>query len=253
MISHQFTGLALALSVTLAACGGGGETGAAPSDSTSSAPTSAPAASAPEPTAPPHQVVKSQCRDVKVILFGDSTMQGSQKYTLDANGRSALGRWLDAHSTRHVALDDQSAPGTTSTQMIAGWDGVKQGPAWPYKPDADVIVVNHGINDAARTLPAVYDLNLRIIASAGVPVVFETPNPVPDMQQDTTGYAAIMRTVAFETNQTLADTFAYVMALPNWQSRIYDGAHPDYLLYLALASDVVGPALLPLVEAVPCK
>src|SRR5882672_3628827 len=163
MISLKFTGLALAASVILAACGGGDAGGG--EQLTAAPQAAAPAQPATQPAAQP---VKSQCRDVEIILFGDSVMQGSQKYTLDANGRSALGRWLDANSTRHVVIDDQSAPGTTSTQMVAGWDGAKQGPAWPYKPDADVIVVNHGLNDAARVTGPVYDLNLRIIASAGV-------------------------------------------------------------------------------------
>lgn len=252
MISAKFTSLALALSVTLAACGGGGETGAAPGDSTPSAPTSAPAASAPAQSASQPQVVKSQCRDVKVALFGDSAMQGSQIYTLDANGRSALGRYLDAHSTRHVVLIDKSAPGTTSTQMVAGWDGVSQGPVWPYKVDADFVVVNHGLNDSTRTPIDLYETNLRIIAGAGTPVLFQTPNPVPGLTW-MAGYTDTMKRVAQDTHSSVADVFGYVMAQPNWEKLIPDGAHPSYELYLALAADVVGPALLPLVEGVPCK
>lgn len=241
MATINFRALAASLCVTLTACGGGGDEVTAP-------------AQAPVTTlaTPPAPVAELPCRDVRVILFGDSTMQGSQKYTLDANGRTALGRYLDTHTNRRVILNDQSAPGTTSSQMIAGWDGVKQGPVWPYKPDADFIVVNHGLNDAARVDGATYDLNLRIVASAGVPVVFETPNPTPDPMQNPTGYAAIMRTVAFETNNTLADVYAYVTAQPNWQALIGDGAHPTYELYLDLASNVVGPAMIPLVAATPC-
>lgn len=230
------------LCAVLAACGGGGDA-VEPVAVAASQPA---AASAPQP-------VKAQCRDVKVNLYGDSTMQGSQHFTLDANGRSALGRYLDANSTRHVLITDLSIPGTTSTLMVIGWDGTQVGPAWPHWLDADVIVVNHGLNDAARVDGATYEANLRIIASAGVPTVFQTPNPIPDLGQDPKGYAAIMRTVALETHNALADVYSYVIALPNWLPMIWDGAHPDYDLYLKLASDVVGPALLPLVEAVPCN
>lgn len=223
MISHQFTGLALAVSVTLAACGGGG---------------SAEDTSAPAP-------LNSGCHaTVTVQLVGDST--ADQNFTgttvYDSAGRNALQVAMDARfGAGRVLFVNSAIPGTDTRSAPA--------------PAGDAVLVNYGINDAGHHLPIdTYKANLRAIAK-GRPTLFQTPNPIYGVDDaDLPGpYAQAMREVADELDAPVAEVYDYVLAIPDWHAALRDLVHPKVETYLAEDRDVIAPALGQMLAPMLCR
>src|SRR6185312_3542923 len=123
---------------------------------------------------------------------------------------------LDARFGAGATLvTSRAVPGTTSQQLRDGTDGTNA--PWPQSVAADIIVVNHGINDmqaSAAALPetmATYRANLAYFAAHtnGAQLVLETPNVVGGWWSTTPGtapYAQTMRDVATEFHDPIADT-----------------------------------------------
>lgn len=223
MIKH---GLALIFCAILAGCGGGGGDATQPST--------------PQPTCQ---------RPIKIQLFGDSTQWG---YLAEGGGIRAplypelVLQWdMDQRFGLGVVIvSTRAVSGTTSGHLIAGTDGLNL--PWPKSVDADIVVINHGINDIAFKVPAeVYADHLRTFLSAPAKVVFETPLPVSTATID---YADIMRQVAAETGTQLIDARAYVQSLPDWWQYATDGVHATGQGYELIAHNSLFPGLAPIVE-----
>jgi len=214
--------------MSLAACGGGGA----------------------DPSIPPAEPAGPPCKaTVTVQLYGDSTQWlafegGELQGVLDA--RFGAGR---------VKIVDQAVPGTTSQQLVDGTDGLNS--PWPENLDADIAIVNHGINDASHHTPMdAYAANLRAFAAGdgSARMVLETPNPVASWHTQNDAFAAVVREVASDTHTPLADVQAYVLSLPEWVPLLNsDGVHPSPELLGMIAEHVTGPALAPIVESMLCK
>jgi lysophospholipase L1-like esterase len=163
---------------------------------------------------------------VLVQFFGDSTQEqqgGNLQIALDM----ALG-------PGRALVENLGVSGTTA----ADFPGAK------VKHGA-ITVANYGINDSrspGATVTA-YKASLRKIA----PAFFETPSPPFD------GYAQAMREVADEMGRPVIDVSAQVRALPGWETRIFDGVHPDPGLYGIIARDIVAPALADAVRRANCQ
>jgi len=231
---------AAALCLMLAACGGGGSSGA---------PVSAPVSQAPKCT--PVAVVRIQ-------LFGDSTMVGvdGATFTTAANAPSAaLQTAMDrAFGMGAVTIQMRAVSGSNSTQLMAGTDGENQ--PWPGSVDAHIIVVNHGINDARFTSIDTYKADLLAFAKAGPITFLETPLPdAPNAYGtwDVTAFAQAMRDVAAQSGANLIDTNAYFLALPNWQSYLPDGVHPSNEGYGLITANKLIPAVMPAVAKLLCQ
>ena len=186
---------------------------------------------------------------VRVQLFGDSTMAGKDGATKKIAARPPavlLQGYFDRRfGAGAVNVTSRAVSATTAVRLIAGQDGLNK--PWPQSVDADLVVVNHGINDLRHHGDAAaYRAALSTIAAGPVPVVFQTPSPIR-IGPDLGGYAAIMRDVAAQHRAPVADVHAYVAALPGWKSYIPDWGHPSQALYERLAAEVVGPALSPVV------
>lgn len=198
---------------------------------------------------------------LRVQLFGDSTVWGYDGAA--ANGTvasttpaSALQQWLDQRLGRGaVVVLSRAVSGTDSSQLLAGTDGLNA--PWPQSVDAYLVVVDFGINDKLRQLgEASYAANLQRLVEAPATVVFQTPLPVVDGSQPagiSTSYAETMRAVATASKVVLADASAYALAQPGWfASYAPDGMHPNSAGYTLLAENVLGPALLPLLQHPNC-
>jgi len=225
---------AAALCLMLAACGGGGSSGA---------PVSAPVSQAPKCT--PLAVVKIQ-------LFGDSTQAGydSETHTDSVNAPPiVLQRLMDARfGAGKVAVESRAVWGTTTVDLVNGTDGLNK--PWPGSVNADITVVNMGINDMRLGVTlADYTANLRKI---GV-TVYETPNPVHDVDWMRPGFPEAMRAVAAEKGAPVADVYNYVSNLPNWQTYVADGVHPNAPLYALIVTNVLQPKLEPMVAKLLCQ
>lgn len=210
MICLKSTFLVAALSL-LTACGGGGsdtpEVDVVASGCVPAGPT--PSFTYPGPTPPAASLpMVTESVEFSIDLFGDST-----NWLAYAYWRGAFGNKVTLHAQR----------GTKSADLVAGTDGINQ--PWPQSVDAQVMVVNHGMNDAAVPVPiADYKANLRKFAQTSAVVIFETPNPSTSV--DTAPYAQAMREVAAETGSKLIDTQACMLRRADWATLLYDGVHP---------------------------
>jgi lysophospholipase L1-like esterase len=219
-------------------------------------------------------VYGTACLDhVQVQLFGDSTMAG---YTTTSAGVSVIvpdnpGAALQAYFDHHygagvVTVEDRGVGGTTAKELVAGTDGLNK--PWPQSVDADLVIINHGINDlthdgAVLTLtPAGYPESVTILpdglpaylaaletlAHAPAVVIFETPNAVNVF--DVAPYAQTMRDVAKADGLAVADTFAYTQDKTDLLS---DWAHPTDALYSMISVNSVQPAAKAVVSKLRCE
>jgi lysophospholipase L1-like esterase len=210
-------------------------------------------------SAPPEAATCIPLARIRVQLFGDSTMHGLDSFTHvqavpspatilqnEMNSRFGLG-------TVEVVLN--AVPGTTSAQLLAGKDGVNL--PWPQSVAADIVVINHGINDQdlVRGEPIKqYEINLReLVRRSPVQVVLETPNIGPGPNQRLADYAQRMRAVASSMNLPLADTYAFVQTVPNWETYFADYAHPNTEMYRRIVVGSLVPTVAPYVAKLLCK
>jgi len=193
---------------------------------------------------------------VRVQLFGDSTQVGFDSASTNSlaphNPTAELQNYFDAQYGRgKVTVTSRAMNGSSARQLVDGTDGLN-GP-WPGSVTADVVVMNHGINDLYPVDDlAEYRRNLEVLSAApGTQVVFETPNILRKL--DITPYAEAMREVARDRGLPIADVFAYTSALPDWPVLLYDNAHPSDALYQSISRDVVQPVVAPIVARMLCR
>jgi lysophospholipase L1-like esterase len=185
---------------------------------------------------------------VRIQLFGDSTQWGYDPTTHHPVAQppvALLQAAMDARfGTGKVIVTERAAPGTTSSDLLAGTDDRNR--PWPSEVNADIVVVNHALNDSHDGIPlATYRANLvRFHAT-----VYETPNPVTVAWPEAP-YAAAMREVAASLHAPVADVETWMRAQPNWQALLVsDGIHPTSEGYRRIVNDVLMPTLAPLVAA----
>lgn len=231
------------LTSVLSACGGGGSgTATQPQAASGNQPTSDSAPSS-APAAP---------RPVLIEAYGDSTMAGYSYPTpnqpaviVDDNQPAVLQATLQARYGNTVTVKNEGVSGTRAPQLIDGSDGAHL--PWIQtvaNSKAQIVIVNYGINDSVSwTTESVdaYKNALRAIAdvavSGGKAIVFEQPNPIclPNSgnaeYKTLATYAQAMADVATEKGVPIADNYAYVLSLPNWQDMLSDCKHPKGALY----------------------
>jgi lysophospholipase L1-like esterase len=67
------------------------------------------------------------------------------------------------------------------------------------------------------------------------------------------GYPEAMKAVAAEKSAKVADVNSYVLNLPNWQTYVADGVHPNAPLYALIVTNVLQPKLEPMVSKLLCQ
>jgi lysophospholipase L1-like esterase len=196
-------------------------------------------------------------KPVKIQLFGDSTMWGQ---AANGGGRAsiypelALQKLMDSRfGVGAVKVSTRAVSGTNSGQLLAGTDNLNS--PWPQSVNADIAVINHGINDLRHNVSiATYRSNLRQLATAPARVVFQTPFPIYTIGTPSQAYAEAMRAVASERRVTLIDAMAYLLPLPGWKTQYaIDGIHTTAAGYDLVAANVQFPVLSKLVAPLLCK
>lgn len=186
-------------------------------------------------------------KPVRIQLFGDSTQFGYDGKTGQQTAHppaTVLQSLMDAHfGVGAVIVTERAVPGSASAQLLAGTDGRNR--PWPQEVDADIVVVNHALNDAYTKVPLQkYAEQLRQLH----PTVYETPNPVT-IGWPSPKYARVMRQVAAEQHAPVADVETWMRAQPHWQRHLTDRLHPDDATYGEIVRKVLMPTLEPLVSA----
>jgi len=184
-------------------------------------------------------------KPVRIQLFGDSTQWGYDRKTDQPVAQPPVAVLQAAMDARFgagaVIVTERAVPGTTAGQLLAGTDGRNR--PWPREVDADIVVVNHALNDSRENVPlATYERQLAALH----PTVFETPNPVT-VPWPVPPYVAAMRKVAAAQHAPLADVDAWMRAQPKWPSLLDDGVHPTQAGYREIVLEVLMPTLEPLV------
>ena len=188
----------------------------------------------------------AHARPVRIQLFGDSTQwgyDGTTKQRVAQPPAALLQAAMDARfGAGVVVVTERAVASTTAGRLLHGTDGRNR--PWPQEVDADIVVVNHGLNDARLRLSlAAYKTQLTQLH----PTVFETPNPVTvDWPQP--AYAATMREVAARQHAPVADVDAWMRAQFRWPAMLSDGVHPTPAAYREIVLQVLMPTLAPLVE-----
>ena len=184
---------------------------------------------------------------VRIQLFGDSTQFGLDGRTGRAVPQPPMALLQDAMDARFgagtVVVTERAVSGTTSGQLLDGTDGRNR--PWPQEVDADIVVVNHALNDSNHHVPLdVYARQLRQLHAT----VYETPNAIT-VPWPAAPYAAAMREVAASLHAPVADVDAWMHAQPGWPALLADGLHPTQDGYREIVLKVLMPTLEPLVVA----
>jgi lysophospholipase L1-like esterase len=188
-------------------------------------------------------------KPVRIQLFGDSTQWGYDDRTDKPVAEPPVAVLQSAMDARFgagaVIVTERAVPGTTSGQLLNGTDGRNR--PWPREVDADIVVVNHALNDSNEHVPlATYERQIAALH----PTVFETPNAIT-VDWPAPPYVAAMRRVAAQQHAPVADVDAWMRARPNWKSLLSkDGLHPTQAGYREIALKVLMPTLEPLVAKV---
>ncbi len=189
--------------------------------------------------------VRAGSRPVRIQLFGDSTQVGLDRATGRPVAQPPVALLQAAMDKRFgagaVSVTERAVSGTTAGQLLAGTDGRNR--PWPQEVDADIVVVNHALNDSYRHVPLdAYARQLRELHAT----VYETPNAIT-VPWPVEPYTARMRDVAASLNAPVADVDAWMHAQPGWPALLADGLHPNQAGYREIVQKVLMPTLEPLV------
>lgn len=188
---------------------------------------------------------------VKIQLFGDSTQAGATRsgFVDRSPARLLQGHMDFMFGPGIVVVEDRAASGTTLHQLINGQDGRNE--LWPRSVEADIVVVNHGINDLTHgESEETYKADLGRLRLTSATLVLETPNPIREPGIESR--VQTMRAIARELRVPLADAYAAVVAVPNWSAYLSDWAHPTQALYEYIVRVSLIPVLVPLVKEMGC-
>ena len=176
----------IALSITLAGCGGGGE----------------------------DMTVQFVHKFTLVETYGDSTRVVPNSLT--APSASLLAEKALQAQGYSVTISNQGVGGTMAIDLLTG-DGVHKPWVEQMKEStADIVSINYGVNDANRPAEAYQGAMtelVRVAQAAGKRVMIETPSPVlpPFDAEAVQERAAIARQVAKDTGATLCDVNAFFL------------------------------------------
>lgn len=190
---------------------------------------------APEPAVTPP--APKPTKTVVIEIYGDDAMMGltSQMSIAQQSEPMATQALLRAQFGDGITIINKAMGGGASSlvNMMRGVDG--GGPPFAERikaSKADVILTNHAINDNLVQSLAPYSDGLiawiQAVRDAGKIPVLEEPNPVCDENHPwLDNYVGVMNGIADAYKLPLVKQYAYVQALPNWQSHMNACLYPD--------------------------
>jgi lysophospholipase L1-like esterase len=192
---------------------------------------------------------------VRIQLFGDSIMEGVQSFTRGEIPTQPPAALLRAHFDRLygngvVVVSTRAVAGSTASDLADGSDDLNA--PWPRSVDANIVVVNHGVNDSARRVDlGIYRAAIRKLSVAPARVIFQTPTMT--LSHDVAPYAQVMRDVAAEAGVAVADAFAYTAGRRDLSALIPDATHPSRRLYSLIVANVLAPVVSRAVAELRCE
>lgn len=177
-------------------------------------------------------------RHVHIAMYGDSTTWGNmlvhgQYVQSPTNQPAVLQRMFkDAHYS--VIVENHGILGATCMDFLRGQIN---GASIPWEKemkqsDADIVVMNIGINDVMRKTQSrvaeCYRKLAAITKAHGKLFVIETPNPVTLSWGDQVGDVA---KEARDSGFIVIDQWSAIQRIPLWNEMLPDGIHPNDTLY----------------------
>lgn len=175
---------------------------------------------------------------IYIAMYGDSTTWGitlvhGQYVQSPTNQPAVLQRMFeDAHDS--VIVENHGVLGATCMDLLRGqitgasipWDKEME------QSNADIVVMNIGINDVQRKtqgrVPECYRKLAAITKAHGKLFVIETPNPVTPSWGDQVGDVA---KEARDSGSIVIDQWTSIQRIPRWNEMLPDGIHPNGTLY----------------------
>lgn len=188
---------------------------------------------------------------IVIAMYGDSTMlgltsQGGLDIMSANNPPALLGEALCRKYAGRVVTVNHAVAGIDTADLLHGGHGVSQ--SWNEemrRSDADVVVINTGLNDAraagydAKSLYVEYAELIGIAQQHGKMVIMDSPNPV-DRKFNTTlwSVAHVLRGVTGHLGVTFVDQWGDIQkSTPTWRELLTDGVHPSDRMYRLKASN----------------
>jgi lysophospholipase L1-like esterase len=175
-----------------------------------------------------------------ISFYGDSTTYGTE---FDA----ATGLYLPTQTPNNepavvgaalgTTVVNHGCPGATATNLFWGTGTATSEGDWftaLVNDPSPTLLLNVGLNDLLRDAPGEYEANLAAMIDLahgfGKTIYVETPNPTTFA--DMAPIAQEARDVATVHGAGVIDQFAAIQAfVPDWQTHLPDGIHPDDSLY----------------------
>lgn len=233
--------IATVLAILLSACGGGGGGDGAAQQT--------------------QQVKAPQPRPIVIDAEGDSTMWGFRAQNgiavqVTANPPALLQAALQQQFGPLVKVQDNAIPGMTMANRLEGTAPYSMPyQTWAPSTHANIVIENFALNDDTVTnneSPEMFQNYLLQFVSdsqaAGEIVVLEEPNACSNCPATLVNYVNVIDNVAQQMNLPIVKQYAYTMSLPNWQSMLVDGIHPDDALY-ALKAQRELAVIAPIVQS----
>lgn len=133
-----------------------------------------------------------------------------------------------------LITNNRAVGNTTSGDLLSG-DGVNS--AWPAGSTANIVIINHGLNDAKANIDIqTYKSNLQTIRQGiGDSQILVWQTPAETLTVNTAPYADAMIEVASEYNDIVADT----RKIRDWTNELPDGEFPRQMGYARLVDLVL--------------
>lgn len=255
---------AVCVSVLLSACGGdggtgpanqpGGTGGAADAEQTTTSSVPDKTRSTTTPDDPGSITLDKAITTIE--YHGDSTVWGYRSGSGERVATPAPAAFAAAlPSPSRYVVRNKGVNSADACELLNG-ENARYAQSWDSymaASDADIVVINHAINDQWRMGSEQYRSCLSSVAGIakkhGKKVIFETPNPTRDSYPGgLETYANVMKAVAAEHGAPVIDQYAYLMNhlngdYHNVYSIIPDGLHPEeatYILKGQYAAEVFG-------------
>lgn len=197
------------------------------------------------PTSPTTPFIPAGRAITTIEYHGDSTIWGYRSGSGDRVATPAPAAFAAALPTpERYVVRNRGVSSADACEMLNGGNA-RYSVSWENymaASDADIVIINHAINDQWRMNTDRYKSCLNSLASIakrhGKQVIFETPNPTRDSYPGGLGvYADAMKSVAAAQGAPVIDQYAYLMGRLNGDYRnvtslIPDGLHPDEATYV---------------------
>ena len=189
---------------------------------------------------------------IHIELFGDSIMCGrdpdslaprcgvcNNEDTITARVPEPPAQLLTRLLPQYkLIITTRSQGNSTSGDLLNGTDGVNE--AWPDAIEANIVVINHGLNDAKFGIPVLEYKNNLIALRQGLradqKMIWQTP--IFNYYWNTEPYAIAMRQVAAIYGDLIADAYELNSV---WVGSMPDGIHPRQLGYLNIVDICLSP------------